>query len=178
MEGTHTGGDAQEWTGTGTRGCPWLCVPMSLSRCPRGWWRSHTPFEQLRDALWLHQRAALSARAASSLPRLFLSLFIIFPPPIPALEMKRKPLQQGQRGWQGEEAQLGVRGGLSITLRRQGMMMMMLRGALGSAIGCSVRSQPALGVFMGRGQRVRTRSSAGPPMCHAMVDFSEKYLER
>lgn len=86
-----------------------------------------------------HCRPALPHRC-----RLFLALFIISPP---ALEMKTKPLQQGrppgrvaapgERGWRGRRG--GVRGGCgagsALTLSRQGM----LRGALGSAIGCPGR---------------------------------------
>lgn len=149
-------------------GCPWLRAPCPAPRVP-GSWRSHTcsgcsGCEGAAHAAArpgrLRQRAALSARAASSLPPIFSSLYY-FPPSTrnenEALAAGTSPRPCGSAG--GGWAPPGRGGGgegSALTLSPG-----MLRGAPGSAIGCAPRSRPAPGLFMGRGPRAATRSSPG-----------------
>lgn len=175
----------------GPRGCPWLCARCPAPRVP-GRWRSRTWFQRLgvrggcarsarprRCASERHCRPALPHRR-----RLFLALFIISPPSArnenEALAAGTSPRPRGSAGGAGLAGAArpprrgGVRGGCgagsALTLSRQGM----LRGALGSAIGCPGRLRDYLWCA-GRGSAL---APLPVPMYHAMVDFSEKYLER
>lgn len=131
----------------------------------------------------LCQRAALSAHAASSLPLIFSSFYYFLPPPLPSIDMKTKPSHQGRPhgsvaapGERGRRGQGRVRSGLCAHLEPAGDAP----GSSGQRHWLRSAVPARSGAIYGAGDAPRSSllSRLPAPMYHAMVDFSEKYLER